>query len=156
MNRARFAKLDADTVEAGLRRVDVHHLTPEGGDYLAHSEFELDHGSDRQLISHLDGGPVEVQFQGPPESVDDGIFFPRIYIDKIQGTDPDSLSSFWFLSHGTHPTDNFIPFLPSRSNDFFGAQVVCDKVIIRPEWVCIRGRFPYGSSSAIMKPDVVT
>lgn len=84
MNGARFAKLDPDAVEAGFRRVNVFHLTLEGSDYLAHSEFDFDNGSNGQRVSHLDGCPLQVQFQGPPEAVDDGVFFPRIDIDKVQ------------------------------------------------------------------------
>jgi hypothetical protein len=129
MNRARFAKLDADTVEAGFRRVDVHHLTLEGSDYVAHSELELDHGSNRQLISHLEGCPFQVQFQGPPETVDDRAFFCRIYIDKVQGTDPDSFSSFWFLRHGTHPDNLFYPFCLKVAMVLFGIPSVSGKVI---------------------------
>lgn len=106
MNRARFAKLDADTAEAGFSRVNVHDLTREGSNYVAHSEFHLDNGSNRQLISHLKGGPLQVQFQGPPETVDDGVFFSRIYIDKVQRADPDSFSAFWFLRHVAHPNNN--------------------------------------------------
>lgn len=46
-NRTRFEKLDADTVEARFRKVDVFHLTLEGSYDLAHSKFEFDEGSNR-------------------------------------------------------------------------------------------------------------
>ncbi len=106
MNRARFAKLNADTVEAGFSRVHVHDLTLEGSNYLAHGELELDDGSNRQFISHLEGCPLQVQFQGPPETVYEGVFFSRIYIDKVQRADPDSFSAFWFLRHIDLPNNN--------------------------------------------------